>query len=447
MSLALKLRMIPKIIAARRRNRWPRGQIETYQKQALRRLVTYASARSEYYKGLQDAPLAELPVLTRETLSTNWDKIVTDRRLTRDGVFAFLSDAPPPQARLLGRYRAMATSGSTGARMPFVYSEAEWAHVMASVARLAHWRGGLRATGKRLVSVVNSAEGSNAGAPMSWAFAHSLKDLGHSIAVIDQSRPLPDIIAELNRLQPDALSSFPSTLILLAEAQVRGELALSLQSINSSAEVLSTETALLVERAFGCRPHNGYAMTECGVLAATCARRSGLHLADDMTLVECVDETGQPVRPGAEGARVLITVLWSRTLPLIRYEVTDRLRMADAPCGCALPFPLIEDVSGRSADLIRLPGVAGDVPVLAWQVQRALYGRGVLTWQLGWSREVLHLTIVPDQGAEVNSIRSALRDELTKIGVSPAVDVRVETAPEISTEISGKLRRFIPLES
>ncbi len=447
MSLSLKLRMTPLVIAARRRNRWPRERIALHQKSALQRLVAHARKSSPFYRDLAPGPLTTLPILSRETLYEDWDRIVTDRRLTRDRVTAFLSGGPPPDQMLGGRYRTMATSGSTGIRLPIVYSAQEWAHLMASAARLAHWRGGLRKGGKRLVSVVNSAIGSNAGAPMSWAFAHSLVALGRSIAVLDQSRPLESLIDELNRLKPDALSSFPSTLTLLAEAQLRGELQLNLQSVNSSAEVLSTETALLIERAFGCRPDNAYAMTECGVLAATCSRHSGLHIADDMTLVECVDDAYAPVPPGTEGARVLITVLWSRTLPLIRYDVTDRLRLSDTPCGCSLPFPVLDDIGGRSADLIRVAGRDGPVSILAWQIQRMLYGRGVLSWQLAWSAAELRLFILPDGSGEHAGLIETFQAELSRLGVSPSVAISVKENAEFARGETGKLRRFVPLDA
>ncbi len=42
-------------------------------------------------------------------------------------------------------------------------------------------------------------------------------------------------------------------------------------------------------------------------------------------IVEPVDQGGMPVQPGTVGDRLLVTVLFSRTLPLIRYEISDRV--------------------------------------------------------------------------------------------------------------------------
>ena len=75
------------------------------------------------------------------------------------------------------------------------------------------------------------------------------------------------------------------------------------------------------QEAFGVRPFNFYATTE-GLYGHDCPAGS-MHLFDDMCIVENVDENGDPVPPGEVGARLLVTNLFNRTQPLIRFEVTD----------------------------------------------------------------------------------------------------------------------------
>jgi phenylacetate-CoA ligase len=59
----------------------------------------------------------------------------------------------------------------------------------------------------------------------------------------------------------------------------------------------------------------------------------GMHLFEDLLVPEVVDEDYRPVPPGVTGARLLVTVLFSRAIPLIRYEMTDRVRLATTqPC-------------------------------------------------------------------------------------------------------------------
>lgn len=102
-------------------------------------------------------------------------------------------------------------------------------------------------------------------------------------------------------------------------------------------------------------------------------------------IVEVVDGDNRPVPPGADGEKLLVTVLWSRTLPLIRYELADRVRLAAAPEPCRLPFPLVAGIQGRTDDALALPSIARGmvsvhphvfhsvldiVPAAAWQVVR-----------------------------------------------------------------------------
>ena len=66
------------------------------------------------------------------------------------------------------------------------------------------------------------------------------------------------------------------------------------------------------------------------------------------------DET--PTPPGQLSHHTLVSVLFSRTLPLIRYEMSDRVRLLDGPCDCGLPFPRIGEIGGRAENALLLAG-------------------------------------------------------------------------------------------
>jgi phenylacetate-coenzyme A ligase PaaK-like adenylate-forming protein len=55
----------------------------------------------------------------------------------------------------------------------------------------------------------------------------------------------------------------------------------------------------------------------------------------------------------------LVSVLFSRTQPLIRYELSDSVVTTDRPCPCGRTFRLIEGVQGRREDVIHLPSRDG----------------------------------------------------------------------------------------
>jgi len=50
-------------------------------------------------------------------------------------------------------------------------------------------------------------------------------------------------------------------------------------------------------------------------------------------------------------------VLFSRTQPLIRYEMSDRVRLAGSSCPCGRPYALLDNIEGRVEDVLHFPAV------------------------------------------------------------------------------------------
>lgn len=171
--------------------------------------------------------------------------------------------------------------------------------------------------------------------------------------------PLPDIVARLNQLQPDVLIAYASMIRVLAGEQLGGRLRIAPRGVNSSSEVLTAEARADATRAWNVPPFDVYAATETGGIAAECDRHQGLHLFEDLVIPEVVDNDYRPVPPGESGDRLLVTVLFSRTLPLIRYEMTDRVQFATRTCPCGRPVQLLEAIEGRTDDMLELPGRDG----------------------------------------------------------------------------------------
>ena len=74
-----------------------------------------------------------------------------------------------------------------------------------------------------------------------------------------------------------------------------------------SSEVLTCETRRRIEQAWGPRVFNNYAATEASGLTIECEQHRGLHVMEDLVLVENVDQDNQPVPPASSG-----TGSWSR---------------------------------------------------------------------------------------------------------------------------------------
>jgi phenylacetate-coenzyme A ligase PaaK-like adenylate-forming protein len=151
----------------------------------------------------------------------------------------------------------------------------------------------------------------------------------------------------------------------------------------TSSEVLTDAARRAIAAAWGHVLFNQYAATETGAIAAECPAHHGLHLFEDHVIVEVVDAGNHPVPPGTFGAKVLVTTLFSRTLPLIRYELTDSLSLSTAACPAGLPFRTVAAIQGRTEDTLVLPDVAGGTvrvhPLLFHQVMDRVPAGG---WQV-----------------------------------------------------------------
>ncbi len=83
-----------------------------------------------------------------------------------------------------------------------------------------------------------------------------------------------------------------------------------------------------------------------------------MHLFDDMCIVENVDEDGAPVPPGEVGARLLVTNLFNRVVPLIRFEVSDLVAIEPEPCPCGRSLMRVRSLEGRAEEVLHMGGVA-----------------------------------------------------------------------------------------
>lgn len=198
---------------------------------------------------------------------------------------------------------------------------------------------------------------------------------------LDVTAPMDETVAALNCFHPRVLVGYASALKPLAAEQRAGRLHISPQGVISASEVLTPRTASELQAAWGSAPFDVYAATETAGIASPCTYRNR-HVYEDLLIIEPVDQTGNPVPPGTTGAKLLVTVLLSRTLPLIRYEMSDFVRLGGRGCPCGRPFTLPEDIEGRLKDVLQLPGRQGPVSIHPNMFHHLLDQAAVAGWQV-----------------------------------------------------------------
>lgn len=383
MNLQIIFQLLRTLRQLRAHERWTRPQLEEYRSKSLRDLRRYAYQHSPFYQkfhqGLMDRPLQELPVLTKSTMMEHFDELVTDRSLHLDDVRTFAERADVGE-RLKGRYYVTATSGSSGQPGFFLFDAPEWTSVLASFARGQEWSGvQIDLTRQQKMATVASISPWH----MSSQVAATVKSWWRPSLRIPASQPLPQTIEQLNSWQPEVLISYASMAGVLADEQLSHRLHIHPKVVYVASEVLTSQTKQRVKEAWGDEPFNQYAATETASVASEHFSCRHMHFYEDLVITEVVDEQNRPVAAGEFGAKILVTTLFSRTQPLIRYELNDSVRVSAEPSACGLPFRVLESIQGRVEDSLILPATSGgDILIRPLVINRIMDIAPVSGWQL-----------------------------------------------------------------
>jgi phenylacetate-coenzyme A ligase PaaK-like adenylate-forming protein len=170
--------------------------------------------------------------------------------------------------------------------------------------------------------------------------------------VVPIDQPVPDIVAALNRVDPDSLWAVSSLLPALVDAKMSGALQIAPRRMAVGGDAADPRALDAAAEAFGVRPVETYPTTDVGYLASQPPGEEGMVVNDDLLIVEPVDEHDRLVRPGELSHHLLVTSLHHRTAPLIRYRIDDRVRTAP-PSGRYPAYSRISEIDGRADDLFR----------------------------------------------------------------------------------------------
>jgi putative adenylate-forming enzyme len=237
----------------------------------------------------------------------------------------------------------------------------------------------------------------------------------------DLTRPFNEVLAELDRYQPTILVGPPSVLALAADAAVAGSIRLRPSRVIAAAEVLDDIDAARIRQAFGVPIEQIYQATE-GFLAHTCSH-GALHLNEDALIVEkaWLDQETRRFAP-------IVTDLYRRTQPVIRYRLNDVLVERATPCPCGSCFTAIERIEGREDDIVWLRSRTGDVhvPAFADVLSRALLNAGAIVDDYRIEQQapdVLHVGLSPAPTFDdIERVRVALAASIDRLGgASPMI--------------------------
>ena len=432
---------------AAERETWTREQLRAWQAERIDAIARHAAAHSPHYRERLRLPagrlaqLRDLPVMDKATYVEHFDEIVTDPRLKFDELLAHAETLDGDEL-FMGRYRVMATSGSSGRKGLFVYDRPDWQAAVAGFLRFTRFAdAGPRLPRRRFCQV-----GPPRGVHMSRRMSATMDLKLQKNLFLPATAPVEEMVERLNRYRPTTFGGFPSVIALLAREQIDGRLRIAPDRVATASELVTAEMRELIVRAWGVEPFNLYGITEAGMLGTDCAEHRGIHVNVDYMAVEVVDADLRPVPDGEVGEAMLITSLDNHVQPTLRLAVTDRVAIDPEPCPCGRPLPLLRAVEGRADDVIRLAGSAGrPVAVHPLQFAPVAHAREVREFQIVQEGPALRVRVVLQPGAEAPvRLESELEAKLRDLGVAePSVSLEPVAALTRDPERMGKLKLVV----
>ncbi|MCI5970790.1 MAG: phenylacetate--CoA ligase [Oscillospiraceae bacterium] len=253
------------------------------------------------------------------------------------------------------------------------------------------------------------------------------------------------------------LVSTPSYALYMSEVaekmgiDIKKDLKLKIGMFGSegSTEEMRTE----IEKRWGITATENYGLSEImgpGV-AGECTEKCGMHVSDDLFIVEVIDPKTGEVLPEGEVGELVITNIKKEGIPLLRYRTKDITYLDKSPCKCGRTTPRIAKIQGRSDDMLKIKGVN----VFPSQIESALLGTNgiapyyqIIVKKVGYVDDMeVHVELNDDTLLEkFSELEKLERTVRHKIKTVLGLDIKVKLVePQTIERTAGKSKRVIDL--
>lgn len=420
----LKGEPIPLFLAGYKARQWMKeSELRDYQLRRLQKIIAYAYNNSDFYRRLFDeqgidlcglgslADLQRFPTISKKDLIENLDTIsVAKHRLMADSKTTGGSTGEP--VKLFKNAFALARERCATAR------SYEWAGVRIGDPQLRFW------------GVPHSQLGSGKAALID--LVANRKRIS-AFDITDQTlREYYNLALEFG---PRYIYGYVSVVEKFAAFIMENQLKPipSVISVITTSEILSDGARATIGEAFGAKVFNEYGCGEVGSIAHECEDGS-MHLMADNLLVE-VDSAS-----GGSG-ELIVTDLFNKATPLIRYRLGDYGTLASRPCTCGRSLPVIEKIHGRAYDIISLPAGRKVHPEAVIYVFEGIQSKLNAFKQfqvIQEARDRITVNIIPNHNWSENA-RTRLLDGLRR-DISDQINFDIRLVESIEREPSGKMR-------
>jgi phenylacetate-CoA ligase len=216
------------------------------------------------------------------------------------------------------------------------------------------------------------------------------------------------------------------------------------RAISLTAEKATPEQKRQIGRVLNAPVFDIYAGGEILGLSYDCERHRGFHVTEGRACLEVLLDDGS-IAPVGEGS-LLVTNLDSFAMPLIRYNIGDRVVLTDERCPCGRNQPIIQDVIGRINDVIRTPdgrSIHSDLITHTIFESDLHHRMGILRYQAhqpALDRIDIQLQLHPGAPPPGDENTAQLERRIARL--LPGIHIRTVFVSELPLDASGKHKYF-----
>ena len=421
-----------------------RAEMETLQLSRLQETVARVYEKVPYYRakmeqaGVKPQDIKSLADLQKLPFTTKQDM----RDTYPFGLFAV------PQEELV---RIHASSGTTGKPTVVGYTRGDLETWTDCVSRIA-CMGGASA---KDVAQICFGYGMFTGA---LGLHYGLEKIGAAIVPSSTGNSEKQLMY-MKDFKTSLLVATPSYALRLAEVArengINPETDLHIKTALVGSELLTDAMREEMHAAWGrdVKITSNYGMSELmgpGV-SGECLEHCGMHVNEDYFIPEIIDSVTGEVLPVGEKGELVITCIKKEGLPLIRYRTKDITRLFYEPCKCGRTTCRMENLSGRSDDMLKIRGVnvfPGQIEEVVLSIPELGPHYEIIVEREGYTDKLtvrVELNKETDSFAELQRIEKTTRGKL-KVILGLDAKIRLES-PNTLQRFEGKAKRVKDLRN
>jgi len=346
-------------------NNWSKNQIDEWQNEKLRNIISHAYNNTNYYNSLFNSigispedikkkeDLKIIPPLTKKLIRENYPDLIS-RNIQKI------------------KFMDTATGGSTGDPLWFLLDFQSWSYLTANT--IFYWEKTGYRFGEKYIALGSTSLFVNKRTSLRHSIYYKLKNKIGLCGINMSDKECASYVNLIKKQRIKYIYGYASSIYLFAKYIIKTNIRLNIDTCFPTSEILTDNYRKTIERAFNCRVLDGYGANDGG--AAAVEVHQGFYEVSYNSIVTLSDVDCHNI------GEVMLTDLLNYAMPFINYKLGDEVQIDKKKnLNYSYNGQIINKIYGRTSDVIRLenghiltgPGFTilfKDFPVEAYSIEK-----------------------------------------------------------------------------